>query len=65
MKKKGIKAWWEDLCHCLVIELSLVDKDSSCSYQFRRKGNIALKFKNYFESKGQKAAQVPTTCRKR
>lgn len=55
-KKKGMKAWWGDVRHCLVIELSLLDKDSSCSYQFRRNGKISFKFNNYFERKGQKAA---------
>lgn len=34
MKKKEVKAWWGDICHCLVIELNLIAKYVSCSDQF-------------------------------
>lgn len=62
MKKKEMKAWWGDICHCLVIEPSLLANYASCSDWFTpSEGTETFHFnlkKKYFERKEPKTGRI-------
>lgn len=63
MKKKEMKAWWGDICHCLVIELGLLANYASCSDRFTpSEGTETFHFnlkKNILKEKNQRQEESP------
>lgn len=67
MKKKEMKAWCGDICHCLVIELNLLAKYISCSDQFTRSEGMEtshLNLKNILKEKNKRQQKSSRTSQR-